>query len=201
MSLAAFQVAQAARRPFVYFQSQGNVSKLLQYTFDDAGRIVVREPVDLPTSMSLDDYLRLYLREYTTGDPRDPLEVAVVDTLRATPGVDEVFTSLRPEGMPALEIDFILRCGNQVAIGEVKSSGGKKAIDQLNGVAQQRYLGAYIRKFLVSGKPVDSNNHELAKAYRTQIIELPSYGDTRALSPADRALLAERVQKHMGVRT
>ena len=203
MAMATFELARSLHRPIVYFQSEGNTSKLYTYTFADAPASGIRaeEPVTLSASMSLDDYLRIYLGSYTTESPRNPFEEAVFELLDALEGVDEVFTGLRPQGMAALEVDFVLRCGNQIGIGEVKSQGNKKTIDQLNGVAQQRYLGTYVRKFLISAHAVDDNNKVLAEAYRTQVVELLSYGRSGKIDAADAASLADTVLSTMGVRT
>lgn len=201
MALAAFQIARSQGWPIVYFQTEGNASKLFTYTFGDQGNIIAAGAADLPAAISLDDYLRSYLGSYTTEPPRDAFEQAVHECLAGLDGVDEIFTSLRPQGMAALEVDFVLRCGNQIGIGEVKSQGNKKALDQLNSVAQQRYLGTYVRKFLISAHPVDGNNKVMAEAYRTQVIELPSYTETGALNERDGEQLASAILTTMGVRS
>lgn len=131
MALAAFQIARSSRSPFCYFQSEGNQSLLFRYEFGSTDAEAIREQGSetIPTSICLDDYLRMYWGTYSVEPPRDEFEQQVINVLQSTPGVDEIFTSLRPQGMEALEIDFFIRCGNQVGIGEVKSNAKKSAID------------------------------------------------------------------------
>ncbi len=201
MALAAFQIAGVGGHPFFYLQSEGGVSKLFHYGFSsDADRTLLAQGIDvIADTLTLDQYLRMYLTQYTTEKPREVFEEQVHEILVSMPGVDEVFTGLRPQGMGALEVDFVIRCGNQIGVGEVKSKASKKAIDQLNGVAQRQYLGTYVRKFLISGHEVDSNNKELAKAYRTELVELLSYGEMGRISPQDAEILSCTIQKAMGI--
>jgi len=197
MALGAFRVARMLNSPFVYFQTEGNRSLLYHYIFD-GDEIILQAADELPVTISLNDYLRMYLGTYTCEEPRTDFEQQVVDELRSTSGIAEVITSLRPQGLEALEVDFIVRCGNQVGIGEVKTKGAKRGIDQLNAVAEQRYLGTYVRKFLVSGKLVDRNNKNLAQAYRIEVIELLSYGESGVLNADDRQRLAGTVCRQLG---
>jgi hypothetical protein len=196
MALAAFGLAQVYDSPFIYFQTEGNRSRLYHYAF--AGEAIHLEKVeDLPDTITLDDYLRVHLGSYEVGEPRDELERQVMQTLHTVPDL-EILWSLRPERLGALEVDFIVRLGNQVGVGEVKTKGAKSGIDQINAVAEQRYLGTYVRKFLVSGRPVDRNNRNLAKAYNIEVIELPSYSKAGALSPEDRQKLIQGILARLG---
>jgi hypothetical protein len=197
MALAAFCLAKMHDSPIVYFQTEGNRSLLYHYVFD-GDEVALQDTDDLAESISLDDYLRLHLGAYETQAPRNTFEQQVFETLAATPGIAEVFTSVRPRGLGALEVDFAVRCGNQVGIGEVKSKGAKDGIDQINAVADPRYLGTYVRKFLLSAHPVHPNNQALAQAYRIEVIELPSYGETDTLDTEDRQKLGDAVLRRMG---
>lgn len=201
MAIAAFQVARMRHDMFFYLQSEGDANKVFHYEFGSAPDLpVLHSGTDiLSDTLNLDQYLRMYLGTYTIEPPRDPFEIQIQEILLDISGVDEIFTSLRPQGMAALEVDFVLRCGNQIGIGEAKSKANKKAVDQLNGVAQQRYLGTYVRKFLISGHEMDSNNRQLAEAYRTQLIEILSYGRTGTISSEDRQLLIQKIQESMGL--
>jgi len=142
----------------------------------------------------------MYLHSYETGEPRDELERQVIAALRTSGCIDEVFCSVRPVESPSLEIDFVIRCGSKFGVGEVKTKGAKSGIDQLNAVAEQRYLGTYVRKFLVSGNLLDTNNSKLARAYSIEVIELPSYGRTKALDLEDKQKLVKSVCDRLGVR-
>ncbi|MBX3015609.1 MAG: DUF1887 family protein [Caldilineaceae bacterium] len=195
MSLAAFLVAQARKAAVIYFQSEGNRSRLVTYNWHD---IILQKTSDeeLPQDISLADYLHLYLGKYEVGDPRDKFEQEIHDILKEISGL-ECLTSVKPQGLGALEIDFVFRYGNQIAICEAKRKGAKEGIDQLNAVANPRYLGTYIHKFLCSGREVDKNNRDLAAAYNINIIQLPSYGMNNVLSAEDKSTLKEAVLKRM----
>ena len=196
MVLAAYRLAQERNSDFFYFQTEGNRSRLTRYRFQD-GLVVLDGADELPETISLDDYLRLYLGAYRSGEPREELERQVLETLKATPGL-EVLSSLLPRGQPALEIDFAVRYGNQVGIGEIKRKGAKSGIDQINAVAHPKYLGIYVRKFLVSARPVDRNNRLLAQAYRIEVIEVPGYAERGALDADDRERLGATVLRCLG---
>jgi hypothetical protein len=197
MMLAAYWLAREYESPFVYFQTEGNRSCLYHYTLEN-GVISLKETEELPETISLDDYLRLHLGTYETGAPREDFEQRVFDVLAATPGIANVFTSVRPQGLGALEVDFAVHCGNQVGIGEVKHKGAKAGIDQINAVADPRYLGTYVGKFLISARPVDRNNKLLAQAYRIEVIELLSYEKTGTLDLADKEKLSRTVLHRLG---
>lgn len=199
MALAAFCLSKMSGIPFVYFQTEGNRSLLYHYAFD-GDKVILERADDLSETISLDDYLRLHLGAYETEAPRNTFEREVFETLAATPGIAEVFTSVRPKNLGALEVDFAVRCGNHVGIGEVKSKGAKSGIDQINAVADPRYLGTYVRKFLVSAHPVHPNNQSLAQAYRIEVIELLSYGEADSLDTEDCQKLGDAVLHRLGGR-
>lgn len=191
MSLAAFQVAFQHRAPFVYFQTEGGRSLLFHYQFTDRG-IVQSQKQEISTTITLDDYLRAQVGDYTTESQLDPFEQQVHEALKAIADL-EILTSVRPQKMAALEVDFVIRLGNQVGVVEVKTKGAKSGIDQIQAVAEQRYLGTYVAKFLVSGKPVDRNNKILAKAYNIEVIEVPTFVDRHVLSENDKEELKRRI--------
>ena len=139
----------------------------------------------------------MHLRTYEVGEPCNEFERQVREALQSHPQL-EVLWSVRPQGQAALEIDFVVRLGNQIGVGEVKTKGAKSGIDQINSVTEQRYLGTYVRKFLVSGKEVDRNNKNLAKAYRVKVIELPSFTELGTLGEQDRRHLVKTVVAQLG---
>ena len=199
MSLAAYNIAQELGAPFLYFQTEGGLSRIYHYVFDADRRPQTKAVDDVPESIALDDYLQLYLDDYqayeeSQTDPgRDSgadFEVAVGQALRNA-GL-EVKCNLYPKREGAVEIDLVFRAGNQFGLMEVKLKAGKKGIDQLVAAGSQRYLGTYIARFVVSTQPLDRNNLNLAEAHRVTPIILSGYAiGRRALEPADRdALLA-----------
>ncbi|HMN29140.1 MAG TPA: DUF1887 family CARF protein [Caldilineaceae bacterium] len=195
MSLAAFMLAKARNAPFSYFQTEGNRSRLLSYGWRGE-KVELTSDQELAVTISIDDYLQLYLGEYESGPPREEFERQVYATFQQTSEI-ECLTSVRPKGLSALEVDFVLRCGNQIGVGEAKRKGAKSGIDQINAVADPRYLGTYIHKFLFSGTTLDINNRELAKAYNITLIELPTYKPPGEFSNDEQAKLVIQVLTRM----
>lgn len=189
MSFAAFLIALQRRDPFVYFQTEGGSSLLYRYEFADQ---LTQQQENLAETITLDDYLRVQVGGYTTEKLKHPLEQAVDQVLRSIPSL-EVFTSVRFSNVGALEVDFVIRRGNRVGVIEVKSKVDKKGIDQIQAVSDPRYLGTYVTKFLISGDDVDSNNKDLAEAYKIELIELKSYARSNELSDHDKEVLKQRI--------
>lgn len=199
MSLAAFLVAYKHQAPFMYFQTEGSHSLLYHYQFTGPGIVHLDRQEEISETIKLDDYLRLQIGNYTKGPPRNAFEQQVYETLQDISGL-EVLSSVRPQGLEALEVDLVIRLGNQVGVIEVKTRGAKSGIDQIQAVAEQRYLGTYVAKFLVSGESVDLNNKNLAKAYNIEVIELTSYTAANTLSAEDRQILTKRIRARLGGR-
>jgi Holliday junction resolvase-like predicted endonuclease len=197
MSLAAFQVAAQRQAPFVYFQTEGGRSLLYYYQFNSHGRVLLVKEEELSQTITLHDYLCAQVGHYTTQAPRNAFEWEVYRVLQQIPGL-QVLTSVRPQGLGALEVDFVIRWGNQIGVIEAKTKGAKSGIDQIQAVAEQRYLGTYVAKFLISANPVDRNNKNLAQAYGIEVIELTSYGKkTGKISPNDEVMLCDRIIRKM----
>jgi len=173
MSLAAYDIAQELNAPFLYFQTEGGVSRIYRYSFNAGGHARLDDIDDVPESITLRDYLELYLDDYEATTSRHPFEQAVGDVL-ATGGL-EVMHSVYPLRQGALEIDLVVRSGNRIAILEAKLKAGKRAIDQLVAAGSQRYLGTYVSRYVVSTQPLDRNNHNLAEAHRVTAIVLQSF--------------------------
>lgn len=199
MALAAFGLAQELRAQVVYFQTEGNTSLLYRYEWAANGALTLVSEEQIPETIMLDDHLRMYLGTYSVEGVREPFERAVVRALEDAQarGISEVKAGIRPLG--ALEIDMVVRCGNQIGVGEIKNKSGKDGIDQLNSVASQRYLGTYLEKFLVVSQPLERNNAELTEAYRITTIVLPS-GSSGTLSAQDRETLIDTVLNKLGAR-
>ncbi len=174
MVIAAYEIARKMEARAFYYQTQGNVSTIHPYRFEK-NRLVCAPPVPITATLTLDDYLRLYVGKYTEAKPKDSLEKMVVDALRLRLPEYEFKTSVKLLELAGnVEVDLLARCGNQVAVFEIKRRAGKKGIDQLNGVTDQRTLGTYTRKILVSAAPIDVNNLELTCAYHIKPVVLPS---------------------------
>lgn len=203
MALAAYLVAAETRSPFLYLQSEGKQTRLYRYEFEADGTPRMVDDRLLPGLITIDDYLRAYVGDYqltgfSKSEAGGAFERAVYSVLQAE--VDEIVAGAKLLG--ALEVDLVVRCGNQVGIIEAKTGPGvKKGIDQLNTAGGQRYLGTYTQKILVSDQQWDhtrSNLRELAKARRIEVIEVPSFSTGGQLSAEDAERLAQRVCKCLG---
>ena len=186
MALAAYEVARRMEAAAFYYQTEANQSLIHPYRFKQ-GKLIADDPVPITETLTLDDYLKLYVGSYTPNLlPKDPFEEMVYQVLSKSGLPDfEVMPSMHMIGLSGnVEVDMLARRGNQVAVFEIKRQAGKKGIDQLNGVTDQRTLGTYTRKILVSAAPLEPNNLELAKAYRIKVVTLPS-GLGTALTDGD----------------
>lgn len=217
MNFAAYALAAERGAPFLYFQTEGprgrdQRSLLYRYRWE-VDRPVLDRREELPGGLiTLDDYLRAHLAGYQADDPamEQPkptdgwiFERAVYQALRGW--VDEVIAGVKPEGVKEqVEIDLLVRCGNQVAVLELKSYGsGKEAIDQLTTAAAREYLGTYTTRLAVIGGRVDDRFKALARALRVGVVEFPTYrAGRKALKPDEvttlRQALAERLPCRQG---
>ena len=204
MSIAAYLEAAELNAPMIYFQSEGRRSRVLRYAFQD-GKSVMTGDEFLPSVITLDEYLRaqVNLLPSRSNEPDDyghRFQRAVFNALSGT--VDEIRYGVAIQG--AVDIDIAVRCENQVGIVEVKTGKNdlKKAIDQLNTAGEQRYLGTYTQKFLVSDQDWKekefSDRQELAKAHRIAIIDLPGYARSEKLQADELEKLISAIQKGLG---
>lgn len=194
MAFASYHLAEELSSPFLYLQREGGKSLIYRYEFSKGSAQLIKRDV-IPDVLSIDDYLKAHLGNYKEAVPKDPFEMLVKDALIGS--VSETASSINHG---ALEIDLVIRCGNQIGIAEVKT--GKKArkkdgIDQLNTAGEQRYLGTYTRKFLILDREVGSQNRALAEAHRINVIELCS-GESGDLSPEDKEKLVLSIRKDLG---
>lgn len=196
MALAAYEVARQLGARAFYYQTENNESVIHPYRFE-AGNLVCEAPLPIEATLTVDDYLRLYAGDYHDGKLKDPFEKMVEAALRAGLPEYEIKTSVKLiELAGSVEVDLLVRGGNQVAVVEVKRKAGKDGIDQLNGITDQRTLGTYTRKILVSAKPIDKNNLNLAKAYRITTVVVPS-GQAAALTDEDARKLVDAVRSSL----
>lgn len=205
MALAAYLAAAEKQADFLYLQSEGKQTRLYRYKFAAPGTPHVADDSLLPGLLTIDDYLRAFVDSYQlTGFANEQegglFERAIHAALQ--PAVDEIVVGAKLLG--ALDVDFVVRCANQVGIIEAKTGPGlKKGLDQLGAAGEQRYLGTYTQKILVSDQQWNhtrSNLRELAEARRIEVIEVPSFGAQGQLSAEDAARLAQKACACLGKR-
>jgi hypothetical protein len=116
--------------------------------------------------------------------------------------VDEIKVGVRPEGVAdQIEIDLVVRCGNQLGIVEAKMGASKAGIDQLSTAGGARYLGTYTARFLVVGRRLYSQHKTLAQARNVIVIEMPGYTDGRALGRDEADRLRRTIRTGLGAVT
>lgn len=195
MSLAAYQVAFEDGFPFLYLQSEGQINYLYTYHFEDGSISKQVEIITLPPLLTIDDYLRVHVGNYCTWESSDPFEAAVSEALAGR--LDEVVQGVRIGDV--LEIDLVLRHGNQVGVAEVKSgrrAQTKDGIDQLSTATAREYLGTYTAKFLIVDRSweVQTELQALAKERNIHLVHLPSYSpETGTISDEDKQRCVEQV--------
>ncbi len=200
MMLAILQVAREIQSSeLCYYRTERSQGILYAYRSSTLQTTRV-EPVE--ETIPLDDYLRSYLGDYNVTGPSlgkgGIFEQAVYQALE--PYVDELLLGLKKGG--ALDIDLIIRCGNQVGIAEIKTgrkARTKEGIDQLTTAGAREYLGTYIKKFLIvdSSWDVLTNLKELTKAHGIGLVELPSYGSQGGISETDKEKLVQAVRSNL----
>ncbi len=204
MALAAYALAVEHNAPFVYLQTEGERGRDLQsslYHYAFAGQTpVLRQRETLPADLlSLDAYLRAHWEHgYIEGGAADnaggDFERAVSRALNGW--VDEVKTGVKPQSFAdQVEIDLVVRCGNQVGLIEVKTGGqgsGKHAVDQLTTAAARELSGTYTARFLVTGGERRSEFKAIANEVDIEVIELWGYRGGR-LDQHSVSLLRQRL--------
>ncbi len=202
MSLAAFQLAQELGARVVYLESEGGKSRLDFYGFLSSREVQYLEGITVHDLLSINDYLSIHgLGAYTQKVGSNDFEDAVATKLR-TEGL-EVLSDVRFTAFPALELDLVIRLGNQFGIAELKTGDAatkKESIDQLNSATAREFLGTYTKRFLIIDREYGArgNNAELARAYNINVIALTDPLYNGQLSASDQQKLVETVKKALG---
>jgi len=204
MSLAAYFAAAVLGAPMIYIQSEGKQTRCYEYAFT-GGRAALTGSFIIPGVITIDDYLKAHTgqgvrpRKMEANDYGHRFEMAIYEALQP-PAVDETARAVSLDA--TVDIDLVVRCGNQAAVIEAKTGlkGVKNAIDQLDTATEQRYLGTYTGKILVTDQDLAgrSNLTALAKKQRITVIQLTGFAQSGALSRDETLLLQREVQKVLG---
>jgi hypothetical protein len=194
MEYAALELARLRNARAFYYQTEDNQSLIHPYRFA-SNEFVVEPPFEISQALTLVDYLSLYVGKVEPNHkPPEPFEKLVYATLKQVEALPyfEVMSARRLVGVNStVEVDALVRLGNQVAVLEVKQKADKSAIDQLNSAT--RLLGTYVRKILVSATALKGNNPELAQAYNIHAVVLPN-GSGGDLTTEDEENLISKVK-------
>ena len=207
MVLAAYRIATELQAPFLYLQSEKKGSRLYRYEFD-AGEYHKESDKFLPTLISIDDYVQAHLGRTPEKRERPAVDAfghAFEETIAVALRELDMEVKVGVHLVGALEIDLVVRYENQVGVIQAKTGRAarkKTGLDQLNAACNQRYLGTYTKKMLVINEVWDdtrSNLRELAEAWRTTVIELPSFTEESPhLSDEDKQCLQIKVMEALG---
>lgn len=196
MAIAALELARELGAQFFYYQTEENQSLLHAYRFNEEN-LVCEQPIPIETTLTIDEFLRIYVQRYTRGKFKNDFERNVSSVLGYLGPEYEYLPNLSLTGIgPNVEVDGMVRFRNTFGVVEVKRTSKKEAIDQLRGVTDQRTLGTFTKRFLVSANELEPNNQELARAYGIKVLVLPSALGT-TLSSDDENKLVEGVRNEM----
>lgn len=205
MALAAYALAVERNASFIYLQTEGkpprqNESLLFYYHFEQSAPRLGKQEI-LPTLISARDYLLAHLPDYKEqgfSHDRNGLseggrfEKAIYDALLRMASERRIDLELLPGIHPTevsdiLDIDLVVRSGNQVGVIEIKKgpNKGKHAIDQLTTIARREYLGTYTERFVVLGGSVLPDHKLLFENSKISVAEIENYQDGQPLSPDD----------------
>jgi hypothetical protein len=197
MAFAAYELAVRLGSDFLYFQTEGVQSLIYHYTTSGGPPILSGPPQMVGTLLTIDDYLRVYVGNYSVNgfSPTDggKFEEAVYKAIQ--PVVDECLAGIRFS--PTVEVDLVVRCGNQVGVAEIKmGKPNKDGIDQLTAACGREYLGIYTKRLLISARSWENLDElkDLANARGVELIELPSYHQTGTISVEDIETLRLKVK-------
>jgi len=209
MVLAANQVAMKRGALVVYLESERTQNVLYEYRYDNQQTLRLQRKTVLPTLITIEQFLDAHIGKgqwQEAGPSKDigsAFEQAVAGALRARLSQAEVKQGIKFLGgdrRPQVDLDIVVRCGNQFARIECKSGGKTTTLDaakQLNLVSE--LLGVYTRKFIALSNKPNPDHQAVYEATRTQVIELSSFSDTN-LSSDDQQKLAETIAQAVGCR-
>ncbi len=202
MMLAAYSIAREMRAPFIYLQSEGKRSRVHRYEFCDNDYDEVGAE-EVPGVITIGDYLMAHVDDLPSrNNPPEKkdlgilFEEAIEGALREV--VDELESRLQWKGK--MELDLVVRIGNQVGIVQIGTEGkarGRDGLDQLQ-ICAREFLGTYTHKILVINQTWGERDplRDLAKAWGITLIELPSFTKSNpVLSEEDRRRLQSEVRR------
>lgn len=197
MEFAALELARDLQCQAFYYQSDNNQSIIWPYKLN-SGKLEAQEPIPATAKLGINEVLSLFVDNYHTDNFRNSFESQVADVLGSLGNDYEVLHNVYLDSVgPNIEIDWILCYNNTLAVGEVKQQAKKTdGIDQINGVTDQRTLGTYTKKFIISAEEPHSNDKLLAQAYRIEMIVVPS-AQSGDLNEIDKKMIASQVRRVM----
>ncbi len=207
MVLAANQVAMKRGARVVYLESERTQNVLYEYRYDNQQTLRLQGRTVLPTLITIEQFLDAHIGkgQWQEAGPSKEIggafEQAVAGALRARLLQAEVKQGIKFLGgdrRPQVDLDIVVRCGNQFARIECKSGGKTTTLDaakQLNLVSE--LLGTYTRKFIAMNSSPNPDHQAVYEVTRTQVIVLNSF-DGQNLSEDDQKRLANAIEQAIG---
>ncbi len=207
MVLAANQVAMKRGARVVYLESERTQNVLYEYRYDNQQTLRLQGRTVLPTLITIEQFLDAHIGkgQWQEAGPSKEIggafEQAVAGALRARLSQAEVKQGIKFLGgdrRPQVDLDIVVRCGNQFARIECKSGVKTTTLDaakQLNLVSE--LLGTYTRKFIAMNSSPNPEHQAVYEATRTQVIVLNSF-DGQNLSEDDQKRLANAIEQAIG---
>lgn len=203
MAITAYQMALDASANLADVELVNGRYHMRTYHVEN-GRARLDDDIRLPDLITIADYLHAHTPGFNEeGVSRD--RQGHIDsgghfeaTLRRVlePEIDEVLSGVRPAGVgDQIEIDLIVRCGNNVGIVEAKTGANKAGIDQLDTAGNPTYLGRHTQKFLITGRYLSRAHKSLALAQQIRVIELPGYMHGKGLPAQEANRLVQTIQR------
>lgn len=200
MAWAGYQVVSARRGKALYLESEKKRTLLHRLDFSSGG--VHQTSEVLPGLLTLKEYLGAHGQGLPAGNASvNNQETALHMYLQDQ--VDECLHNLQ---FDVVEVDFILRRGNQVAVVEAKSGLSRHkrkrdGLDQLTTIAGREYLGTYTGRIWVVARMPGYQLQELARAYQVEIVPVEIQGQVGKwrLVSESRDRLARALDKTLGV--
>ena len=201
MAFAAYQSAIEDRSAVVDVEFVRQQHRLRRYRLE-GNHAIREEDVALPPLISIADYLNAHAPGFEIdGFSRDhrgridaggEFESTVYGVLEVH--VDEIMSGVRPGAVAhQIEIDLVIRCGNNVGLVEAKTGVNKAGIDQLDTAGNPIYLGRYANKFLVTGRYLPRTHKALAMAQGIHVVELPGYSVHHGIPDQEQRRLVQTV--------
>jgi hypothetical protein len=183
MAFAAYQLAVEGQSELIDVEFVRHQHRFRRYRLD-GNHAIREEDIRLPTLITIADYLNAHAPGFEIdGFSRDhrgrvdaggEFESHIFRVLESH--VDEIMSGVRPGAVAhQIEIDLMIRCGNNVGLVEAKTGVNKAGIDQLDTAGNPVYLGRYATKFLVTGRYLPRSHKALALAQDIHVVELPGY--------------------------
>jgi len=202
MAFAAYQLAMEGHSELVDVEFVRRQHRLRRYRLDGS-HAIREEDVGLPDLITIADYLNAHAPGFEIdGFSRDhrgqidaggEFESSIFRTLE--PHVDEMMSGVRPGAVAhQIEIDLVIRCGNNVGLVEAKTGVNKAGIDQLDTAGNPSYLGRYATKFLVTGRYLPRAHKALALVQGIHVVELPGYTVHHGIPDQEQRRLIQTVQ-------